>query len=738
MAVDEEIAHFKAIFLLLVHGMCLFISVHSQSRPTQKISSPELVIPLKVAGRGRSARVMDSLSYSIRFGGQRHVIHLTVKKHLISRQFQVFTYVDQRTLQQDRPFVPADCYYHGYVEGVSQSLVSLSTCSGGFQGMLLVNDQAYEIQPVMFSSTFEHLMYKIDKDDMEFPPKRCGLTDEKIIQQLRLLESFNFTLRQSANKEWWTHLRYVEMFVVVDHYRFLHSYGNVSVAQQEVFYVVNIVDSVYQALTVEVSLAELEIWSLGNIIPILDINKVLPDFVQWKFQNRGAVKKLDASHFFVKQGFGRVLGLAYVGTICRFPFNSGVESFPDNNRVAFAFTVAHELGHNLGMAHDVGFCSCEVDYCIMYPSRQLTTKFSNCSYSDYWNTALRSGDCLLNPHQRQENSDTHFCGNLVVEFGEQCDCGTIYQCSSDHCCRTNCTLKPGAECSQGMCCKDCKFSPSGTLCRQQVNECDLPEWCTGHDSECPEDTFVQNGTPCKNSSLCFLSRCTTTHDMQCKELFGNDARTASEQCFQEVNIQGNRFGHCGMTNHLYIGCSFGDILCGRLQCENVKVIPDMTQHTTLHQFPINGTTCWGTDFHPGMGIPDTGLVKDGTDCGPNMVCQHQRCIGLDNYCNLDACHNNGICNSKHNCHCFHGWAPPRCNIKGFGGSIDSGPAPQSLRRDKSKLAYLTMLWIIPVTLFILYGIHFRREHKPNKTKEKEDPQKEEKKDTEKSTGSGRD
>lgn len=32
-----------------------------------------------------------------------------------------------------------------------------------------------------------------------------------------------------------------------------------------------------------------------------------------------------------------------------------------------------------------------------------------------------------------------------------------------------------------------------------------------------------------------------------------------------------------------------------------------------------------------------------------------------------------LCNNNHNCHCDAGWAPPLCEKKGYGGSLDSGP-----------------------------------------------------------------
>ncbi|KAL0614194.1 Disintegrin and metalloproteinase domain-containing protein 20 [Plecturocebus cupreus] len=142
------------------------------------------------------------LLYSPCFAGQRHIVHMKTKKILVSRYLSMFTYTDQCALLEDQPFVQSDCYYHGYREGDPESLVALSTCFGGFQGILQVNDVVYEIKPKRLSATFEHLVYKRVSKEMRFPPIRCRLTEEEIAQQLKFQESDNSTLVQSTYEGW--------------------------------------------------------------------------------------------------------------------------------------------------------------------------------------------------------------------------------------------------------------------------------------------------------------------------------------------------------------------------------------------------------------------------------------------------------------------------------------------------------------------------------------------------------
>lgn len=97
--------------------------------------------------------------------------------------------------------------------------------------------------------------------------------------------------------------------------------------------------------------------------------------------------------------------------------------------------------------------------------------------------------------------------------------------------------------------------PSGTICRDSLNECDLPELCTGDNGQCPVDVYKKNGKPCANNqSYCFGGFCPDLNT-QCAQVWGYDGGAADMQCFEQFNSKGSINGHCGTDSagH-YIKC----------------------------------------------------------------------------------------------------------------------------------------------------------------------------------------
>ncbi|KAL0593680.1 Disintegrin and metalloproteinase domain-containing protein 29 [Plecturocebus cupreus] len=658
--------------LLLLHWLGVFLSCsgHIQDEHPQYHSTPDVVIPVRIAGTDRGMKPPGWLSCVLHFGGQKHIIHIKVKKLLISKHLPVFTYTDQGAILEDQPFVQNNCYYHGYVEGDSESLFSLSTCFGGFQGILQINDIAYEIKPLAFSTTFEHLVYKMDNEEKQFPTMRSGLMQNEITCQVEFEEIDNSTLKQSS----WTHFRIIEIVIVIDNYLYIRYERNESKLLEDLYVIVNVVDSILDVLGVKMLLFGLEIWTNRNPIVVDDIRKSAYLFCKWKFNNINPRLQPDATRLFTNLGLRRLSGLAIQGGMCTLQRSCAVVTFLNKTLGPFAIAVTHHLGHNLGMSHDYYPCRCSQYVCIMHEINPPITKFSNCSYGSFWYTAGRSR-CLIEHLYTKDIFSVKRCGNGVVEEEEECDCGPLKRCTKDPCCLSNCTLTNGSTCAFGLCCKNCKFLPSGDVCRKEVSECDLPEWCNGTSHKCPDDVYVEDGIPCGEKTYCYEKRCHDRNE-QCQRIFGAGSKTARQVCYTQLNTLGERVGNCGIKDATYIKCNISDVQCGRIQCENVTEIPNLHDHSTVLGARFKEIMCWSTDYHFGMKGPDIGEVKDGTECGTDHICIHRHCVHiniLNSNCSPAFCNKRGICNNKHHCHCNYLWDPPNCLKEGYGGSVDSDP-----------------------------------------------------------------
>ncbi|XP_042636540.1 disintegrin and metalloproteinase domain-containing protein 1a-like [Orycteropus afer afer] len=658
------------LFLRMIFLPSMYCDIKSEY-----YSSYEIVIPQSLTAKGREDPGEEA-SYMLHIQGQKQVIHLKVKKDYFVSNFPVFSY-HNGILGQEVSFVSQDCHHEGYIEGAPGSFVSVSLCSG-LKGILIKEGQSYGIEPMESSKHFEHVLYTMAHQ----APGSCSVTSDRSPGVSTSQQRGTWKPRhRQAPSYLWSHTKYVEMFIVVNHRRFQMWGSNVSETIQGVMDIIALANSFTKGINTEVVLAGMEIWTEGDLIEVpVDLQVALRNFNRWRQQKLFQRVKHDVAHLIVGHHPGQNVGRAFLNGACSGDFAAAVESFHHEDVLLFAALMVHELGHNLGIEHDHSACICKDKYfCLMHQNITKESGFSNCSSNFFYQFLRdRKGACLFNkPGHKGRTRRDAICGNGVVEDMEECDCGPI--CDSHPCCDPICKLKPGTQCSEGLCCSECQLRKKGYMCRPAGDECDLPEYCHGDSEECPTDTYKQDGTPCDRTNYCFRGQCKNP-DKQCVAIYGHQARSASEDCYQSMNSRGDRFGNCGRPSEndpVYIKCIDDDIFCGKLVCTDITYLPSIKPLHTLIQVPYEDNWCWSMDVFNGSDIPDEGDIRPGTYCAPNKVCMNHSCVDhavLNYSCKpAEMCNGKGVCNNLRHCHCEPGFAPPDCRAAGDGGSVDSGP-----------------------------------------------------------------
>ncbi|XP_070823313.1 disintegrin and metalloproteinase domain-containing protein 15 isoform X3 [Chaetodon trifascialis] len=687
----------------------------------------------------------DRLQCGLEMAGRLLLLDLEKNHDLLPQPPNVFYYLPNGTGVSVRTDPVSHCYYHGSVRGFPQSRVALSTCSG-LRGIIAINSTlSFELRPQEddhhhrphHQAEEEHggggsggdgsggsgggggdeegLHLLFSTSPLE-GAGGCGVSHTAVPP----IHSSTHTHRR--RRDILSETKYIELVLVADHQEFLNYQKNNKTIIYRMLDVANQVDWFYRPLNVRVALTGLEIWSDRDKIRVeKSPTDTLNNFLEWRTRELLPRLHHDNAQLVMGGSFdGTTVGMASQSSMCSRDRSGGVNVDHLVSVLGVASTVAHELGHNLGMSHDTAErrCSCQNERrlggCIMEPSTGFMPgqQFSSCSAADLSVSLLHGGGmCLFNVPQPDRLLGGPRCGNLYVEKGEECDCGLLEECDDPCCNASTCQLVPGAQCSSdGICCHDCKLRAAGSVCREPLGECDLPEFCTGASPYCPPNVFLQNGEPCEDdASFCYGGVCASMQT-QCQMLWGPNATAAPAVCFSSVNKQGNKYGNCGqLTNGSYVPCGNPDVHCGRIQCQGGRERPLLGTNaeilTTTVRFNHSDLVCRGTFFHLGDDVSDPATVAQGTACGPGKACLNQRCqdvsvFGVDQC--RSKCNGHGVCNSNKNCHCDAGWAPPDCRYSGHGGSVDSGPATAARESNPVRAALLVIfLFVLPVVLLFI-------------------------------------
>ncbi|XP_020777924.1 disintegrin and metalloproteinase domain-containing protein 15 isoform X2 [Boleophthalmus pectinirostris] len=677
----------------------------------------------------------EQLQCGLEFGGRLLILELEKNHLLLPKQPSVFYYLPNGTGLSLQEHPVTHCFYHGRVRGLPESRAALSTCSG-LRGVIILNATlSLELQPeeqetgskVLETGSCKepdvlHLLFSSGPAEGARETS-CGVT--------HTAPPTSPQQHHRRRRDVLTETKYIELVLVVDHQEFLNYQKNNKTIIYRMLDVANQVDWFYRPLNVRVALTGLEIWSDRDKIHIeKNPTETLHNFLQWRSRDLLPRIRHDNAQLIMGGSFdGTTVGMASQSSMCSRDRSGGVNVDHLVSVLGVASTVAHELGHNLGMSHDSAERRCQCDSegqshsCIMEPSTGLLPgqSFSSCSLEDLSFSLLHgAGMCLFNVPSPESLLGGPRCGNLYLEPGEECDCGLLQECLDPCCNASTCRLVSGAQCSSnGVCCSDCQLRAAGYVCRLPLGECDLPEFCSGTSPHCPPNVYLQNGEPClQGASYCYGGVCATL-DQQCQILWGPNSTRAPDVCFSSVNKQGNQFGNCGqLSNGSYLPCPDQDVLCGRVQCRGGTQRPLLSSAeiltTTVHSDLDEDLdlVCRGTYLHLGQDVSDPASVSPGTRCGPGKVCLDQRCQE-DSVFRVEECrqkcHGHGVCNSNGNCHCDDGWAPPDCVSSGTGGSTDSGPTRSTRDSSPVRVALLVLfLLVLPLLVLVLVWPRIRR------------------------------
>ncbi|XP_050332244.1 disintegrin and metalloproteinase domain-containing protein unc-71 isoform X8 [Bactrocera neohumeralis] len=650
--------------------------------------------------RGRTKKHFHRTSLLIKAFNHKFRLDLELNSQLLSPNIQQKHYhVSGYQVDGNRHDIE-HCYYHGTVKDYPGASAAFHTCNG-VSGVIHIGNETFVIHPFYGGdlSKHPHVIFEARTKANKGCANSGNLETWRLSRRPKLLSAgvideihpngagrYKRDVREAT--------KYIETAIVVDQAMYEKRNGSTRAEViHDAIQVANIADLYFRTLNTRVSVVYIETWG-KNQAPIdgsKDISKAISNFNDYTSRNLFQIER-DTTQLLTGETFaGGEAGMAVPETVCT-PRAIGISV--DINVYEphlLAGTMAHMIGHNIGMGHDDGreecFCrdwhGCIMAQSIVGQENVQPYKFSECSKKDYID-ALRTGHglCLLNKPNEIEMRRN--CGNKIVEEDEECDCGTIEECALDPCCDgITCKLKSEAQCAGGACCNECRLRPKDYVCRDALNECDLPEYCDGESGHCPMDVFRKNGSPCGHSKAglssgyCFQGDCPTLN-LQCEAIWGYGGLAADRQCYEQFNSKGSINGHCGRdSNEHYIKCEPENVQCGTLQCkegERQPVNDGIDQLYSSTVISIKGTeyTCKATSGQVGANeYPEHGLVKDGTPCGTDLICLNQTCVSIfphvdSTKCPTDSqgkeCSGRGVCTNTNRCFCDMGWGGVDCSL----------------------------------------------------------------------------
>ncbi|KAJ8392733.1 hypothetical protein AAFF_G00072170 [Aldrovandia affinis] len=438
-------------------------------------------------------------------------LHLVLKRdtRFLSQKFMVEKRPKARKASSRDPPAPSPayaetaCYFSGTVLNYTGSLASFSTCAG-LMGFIQLNEDFLFIEPLNHTlavTGHAHRVYRRKRSTEEraakqLIPNYCGVIPERQKTKSKKVSESGRGKRYSYKL---LHEYDVETLVVAD--PAMVSYHGTEAAKRFILTIMNMVFNLFQhkSLGIQINIRLTKLVLLQDTPADMYIGhhgeKMLESFCRWQQEEYGRkasdfatrwrddLPSVDTAILITRKDFCvhkdepcDTVGIAYLSGMCS---EKRKCILAEDNGLNLAFTIAHEMGHNMGVSHDNDHPSCADGLHIMsgewVKGQNLgDVSWSRCSRDDVEKfLRSKSSSCLLQTDPLSLNSVILPSKLPGLSYTADDQCQILFGPTASHCHNMQYVMCSGLWCRvEGE--KDCKTKLDPPM---DGTECDTGKWC---------------------------------------------------------------------------------------------------------------------------------------------------------------------------------------------------------------------------------------------------------------------
>uniref|UniRef100_A0A8C9KRI9 ADAM metallopeptidase domain 15 n=1 Tax=Panthera tigris altaica TaxID=74533 RepID=A0A8C9KRI9_PANTA len=451
----------------------------------------------------------EALRIRLELDGDSHTLELLQNRELVPGRPHLMWYRPDGTRVASEGHALDSCCYQGAVRGHVGSWASVCTCSG-LRGLVVLSpERSYTLELGPGDLRAAPIISRTR--DLLLPGRTCGLSGHASVatrapQERPRGRRHSHMRSRRRRRDVVAETKVIEL--VLPHP--VQRYPDFQHLLTRMLKVAFLLDAFFRPLNVRVALVGLEAWSQRDLVEISrDPGLTLHNFLRWRREDLLPRLTHDSAQLVTATSFsGPAVGMAIQNSICSPDLSGGVNMDHSTSVLGVASSIAHELGHSLGLDHDLPGNSCPcpgpapAKSCIMEASTEGDA-FGSCGRSpdgSYVSCAPKDAMCgQLQCHGgraqplRGSARDLHW--EILEANGTQpeLNCSWVHLDLGNDVAQPLLTL-PGTACGPDLVCIDRRCQPVGLLgaqeCRSKCHGhgvCDSKGHCRCEEGWAPPD-----------------------------------------------------------------------------------------------------------------------------------------------------------------------------------------------------------------------------------------------------------